>query len=79
MATTKLLFASTDSIGTSFETSPARRGKNCRAASTSRALRCVERKGKERNMDLAINNPVWDLYDAPWKKTTVPAERLAAE
>jgi nitrogenase molybdenum-iron protein alpha chain len=30
-------------------------------------------------MDLAINNPVWDLYDVPWKKEAAPAEAVAAE
>ncbi|ANL37325.1 nitrogenase molybdenum-iron protein alpha chain [Rhizobium sp. L9] len=32
-----------------------------------------------RDMDLAINNPVWDLYDVPWKKEAAPAEAVAAE
>ncbi|RVI99439.1 nitrogenase molybdenum-iron protein alpha chain [Sinorhizobium meliloti] len=32
-----------------------------------------------RDMDLAVNNPVWDLYDAPWQKVTMPAASGAAE
>ncbi|WP_176085669.1 nitrogenase molybdenum-iron protein alpha chain [Martelella sp. HB161492] len=32
-----------------------------------------------RDMDLAINNPVWGLYDAPWKKKANPSQLLAAE
>ncbi|CDN51719.1 nitrogenase molybdenum-iron protein alpha chain [Neorhizobium galegae] len=31
-----------------------------------------------RDMDLAINNPVWGLYEAPWKKATAPSA-VAAE
>lgn len=32
-----------------------------------------------RDMDLAVNNPVWGLYDAPWKTVTMPAAAGAAE
>jgi nitrogenase molybdenum-iron protein alpha chain len=34
-----------------------------------------------RDMDLAINNPVWGLFDAPWKKKSEPVDplKLAAE
>ncbi|ACI58271.1 nitrogenase molybdenum-iron protein alpha chain (plasmid) [Rhizobium leguminosarum bv. trifolii WSM2304] len=31
-----------------------------------------------RDMDLAINNPVWGLYGAPWKKSTAPMTGLPA-
>ncbi|ACL58882.1 nitrogenase molybdenum-iron protein alpha chain [Methylobacterium nodulans] len=31
-----------------------------------------------RDMDLAINNPVWGLFDAPWKKTPAPLLQEAA-
>ncbi len=30
-------------------------------------------------MDLAINNPVWGLYDAPWKKKAPSELAIAAE
>jgi nitrogenase molybdenum-iron protein alpha chain len=32
-----------------------------------------------RDMDMAINNPVWDLFDAPWKKTLPADLPMAAE
>ncbi|WP_414902109.1 nitrogenase molybdenum-iron protein alpha chain [Rhizobium cremeum] len=32
-----------------------------------------------RDMDLAINNPVWGLYDAPWKKKQAEPLPIAAE
>ncbi len=32
-----------------------------------------------RDMDLAINNPVWGLYDAPWKKKAPAPMAIAAE
>ena len=32
-----------------------------------------------RDMDLAINNPVWGLYDAPWKKKAPAELAIAAE
>ncbi|MCW1412970.1 nitrogenase molybdenum-iron protein alpha chain [Rhizobium sp. 1AS11] len=32
-----------------------------------------------RDMDLAVNSPIWDLYEAPWKKKAMEPDAVAAE